>query len=265
MLPQRSKYLIGIAAIALLAGALLLWRGQSIMPAGSGSAGTSALESAVREPDAGTARATTTAASSSVSQAVIDQTADTPGSVPNVQAIARNNVQATDTPSATATGSTPARDQSPPTEPNTPRLSPRVFDVISEVQERQLAGQWEEALNEMNALYHELDTLNPFEQATLLNFYTNTLLRMEMWQESITAFNMILQVPDLRPDVNARALLALGQLHARVGEGPEGAAYLQEWLNYTNGMENMGEMTPRVNSFLTCLQGSSDASASCTF
>ncbi|OGT72692.1 MAG: hypothetical protein A3H44_06435 [Gammaproteobacteria bacterium RIFCSPLOWO2_02_FULL_57_10] len=158
------------------------------------------------------------------------------------------------------------RNTSTPTESPEPQpatLSPRVYNIINEVQLRQQAGQWEEALNEMNALYAELDQLTPFEQATLLNFYTNTLTRLEMWQEAITAFNLILQVPELRPDLSARALLALGQLHAREGERVEGIAYLKEWLNYTNSMENMSALTPRVNDMITCL--SNTDGMNCTF
>lgn len=166
--------------------------------------------------------------------------------------------------SASATSSNASTEtESPQPDPTRPILSPRVYNIINEVQERQLAGQWKEAPIEMNALYAELDQLTPFEQATLLNFYTKTLTRLEMWQESITAYNLILQMPDLRPDLGARALLALGQLHVREGERVEGIAYLREWLNYTSGMENMDALTPRVNDLIACL--SNTDALNCTF
>ena len=126
----------------------------------------------------------------------------------------------------------PSTDDEPEnTEPDTPRLSPHVFRVIDEVQQRQLDGQWEEALNEMNALYAEFDDLTPYEQMFLLNFYTNTLLQLEMWQEAISAFSMLLEVPELGPDTSARALLSLGQLHSRFGEPELAVLYLESWLD----------------------------------
>ena len=131
-----------------------------------------------------------------------------------------------------------------------PRLSQRVYDVISEVQTRQLDDQWEEALNEMNALYAAFEELDPFEQSVLLNYYTNTLLQLQMWQESISAFSLMLNIPDLRSDMNARALMALGQLSNQVGDPAAAVTYYEEWLDFTVGMENMEEQTQRVNQLL---------------
>lgn len=112
---------------------------------------------------------------------------------------------------------------------DTPRLSQRVYEVIDEVNRRQVDNQWEEALNEMNALYLEYETLNTFEQITLLNFYTNVLIRMEMWDESIVVFNQILEIPGIRPDVGLRALLSLGQIHSQQGEHALAISYLESW------------------------------------
>lgn len=143
-------------------------------------------------------------------------------------------------------------------ETDVPRLSQRIVDVISEVQTRQLDGQWEEALNEMNALYIAFDELNPFEQSTLLNFYTNTLFQLEMWQESISAFSLMLTIPDLRPDVNARALMTLGQLHNRVGEPEAAITYYEYWLAFTDEMANMEDQTQRVKQLLTQARATSN-------
>jgi len=143
------------------------------------------------------------------------------------------------------------RTESKDAEAATPSLSQQVRDVIAEVQSRQLDGQWEEALNEMNALYGNFEELNPFEQATLLNFYTNTLLQLEMWQESISAFSLMLTIPDIRPDINARALIALGQLHNQVGEPETAISYYESALATTTAMENMEEQTQRVRRLLS--------------
>lgn len=135
-----------------------------------------------------------------------------------------------------------------------PVLSERVYYVIDEAQKRQQAGEWEESLAELNALYLDFDSMNPFEQSTLLNFYTNTLIRLQMWQESISVFTLMLTVEDLRPDVNARALLSLGQLHQRVDEIPVAAGYYEEWLEFTRDMPGLEEQTARVEQLLGTLR-----------
>lgn len=131
-----------------------------------------------------------------------------------------------------------------------PVLSDRVFFVIEEAQKRQQAGQFQEALIELNALYTDFDSMNPFEQATLLNFYTNILLRLEMWQESIAAFSLMLTLDDLRPDINARALLALGQLHTQANDIDAATAYYNEWLDFTRDMDGLEAQTERVKQQL---------------
>ena len=96
--------------------------------------------------------------------------------------------------------------------------------------------------------------MNPFEQATLLNFYTNTLVRLQMWQESISVFTLMLTVEDLRPDINARALLSLGQLHQRVDEIPVATGYYEEWLEFTRDMPGLEAQTARVEQQLSTLR-----------
>ncbi|MFM1896161.1 MAG: hypothetical protein RLZZ385_1235 [Pseudomonadota bacterium] len=149
---------------------------------------------------------------------------------------------------------TPAPDSSDAQEPETQRLSGRVFAIIEEVQARQLEGQWDEALNEMNALYNEFESLNSFEQVTLLNYYTNALLALNMWPESITAFEKMLTVQELRPDIQARALLSLGQLNARFGDRQAAKTHLQTWLVFTEGMEGVDDQqTQRAIQLLASL------------
>ncbi len=264
MPPIRNRYVLTISTLALLLGSALLWFTQSSEPVASSiridavsGSGTAVAIGETASEVTNTPSSTSGSDDNSASQPAIEQSSDT----------ATNTPQATepvDTASAIASRNTSNVAAPSQTDPATPRLSGQVFEVVSEVQRLQLAGQWEESLNEMNALWGDIEQLNPFEQATLLNFYTNTLARLEMWQESITAFNLILQVPNLRPDTSARALLALGQLHAREGERPESVAYLQEWLNFTNAMEGMDALTPRVSTMLACLQGNAEAAAGCT-
>lgn len=115
------------------------------------------------------------------------------------------------------------------------RLRPDVMAIIEEVQERQLQDQMEEALNELNALYQRFDELNPFEQQTVLNFYTNTLIALEMYQETITAFSLMLTIPELDATTETRAIRSLGQLHGAVGEPEAAVYYLTQWLERVEG------------------------------
>ncbi len=194
----------------------------------------------------------TNSASSSgaITQATVDE-------LPAVQELESQTVElAAAVPSEpiTAASTDSARGHSVSNEPGLPTLSPQVYAVIEEVQLLQQAGQWEEALNEMNALYQDFDQLTPFEQTTLLNFYTNTLYRLEMWQESISAFSLMLTIPDLRPDLNARALLALGQLHTTVGDNEAAIGYLEEWLRFTAGTQNREAQTQQVQELLASVK-----------
>lgn len=146
----------------------------------------------------------------------------------------------------------PPKSKNPPqqSESRAQVLSPRVLEIIEEVQKRQLDGQWEEALNEMNALYTEMYTLNSFEQMTLLNFYTNVLLRLEMWQEAISAFSLLRTIEDVRPDVEVRSLMALGQLSQRVDDKEAAVGYYELWLAATQGQAGLEQQTATVKRFI---------------
>lgn len=109
-------------------------------------------------------------------------------------------------------------------------LSEEVYRVISEVQRRFEEGQFEEGLNELNALYAGFEELSDFERATVLNFYTNALLANEMYPEAILAFEQILEVEDLRPDIRLRALKSLGQLNVQQTNYEGAVEYYDEWL-----------------------------------
>ncbi len=204
----------------------------------SRAAGTDILEAV---PDSGDNDSAYPSGISTARQAPTDQTSE-------------NNPDAAESDSGVPEAVRHAGAQTPASERSAPVLSPRVFYVIEEAQRRQMADQWAEALTELNALYTDFDSLSPFEQATLLNFYTNTLIRLEMWQESISAFTLLLTVDNLRADSNSRALLALGQLHQRVDELDVAAAYYEEWLDFTRGMPGLEAQTTRVEQMLNNLR-----------
>lgn len=135
-----------------------------------------------------------------------------------------------------------------------PRLRPHVVSVLTEVQRRQVAEQWEEALNELNALYQDYDTLSSFEQSTLLNFYTNTLLSLQMWEEAISAFTLMQLIPNLGREENARSKLALGQLHTQTGDLETAAAYYRAWLEESHITGRTPEQIERVRGLLQATQ-----------
>lgn len=201
---------------------------------------------------------TSVAASAGTSgQAAVGQTASGPVNAGNTEPAAEQMDTARSTQRSPGVSAQPAdtgADTDSDSDTPAPVLSERVYYVIDEAQKRQQAGEWEESLAELNALYLDFDSMNPFEQSTLLNFYTNTLIRLQMWQESISVFTLMLTVEDLRPDVNARALLSLGQLHQRVDEIPVATGYYEEWLAFTRDMPGLEEQTTRVEQLLGTLR-----------
>ncbi len=138
------------------------------------------------------------------------------------------------------------------TEPEeTPRMSQATFSVTQQVQELQLNGEWLASLEAMNRLYNNFEQLNSLEQVTLLNFYTNALIQLKMWQEAISVFTLMLTVPDLRSDLNARTLIALGQLHSRENEPEAARAYLEEWLIMHGDQPEYADQQARVEELLS--------------
>lgn len=133
-------------------------------------------------------------------------------------------------------------------------ISPRVLAVFEETQKRMLQGQWEDALNEMNALYSEIDSLNSLEQSTLLNFYTNALLANEMFDEAITAFSMMLEIPDTPDKQRDRAILSLGQLYAAGGDKEAAIYHFEAWLERVDLEEESAERIARTEAQLAQLR-----------
>lgn len=126
------------------------------------------------------------------------------------------------------------RRQPPPTR-SSDTLSERVFRSINQIQEMMnpedesrepdLAG----AKRELDNLNERFDSLNDFEKATLLNFYTNYYLSVDDTQSALDTFERILQIENLRPDARLRALQSLGQLHASEENFRLAIDYLTQW------------------------------------
>lgn len=126
------------------------------------------------------------------------------------------------------------RRQPPPTR-SSDTLSDRVFRAINQIQEMMnpedqnrepdLAG----AKRELDNLNQRFDSLNDFEKATLLNFYTNYYLGVDDIQSALDTFERILEIENLRPDARLRALQSLGQLYASEENYQLAIQYLNEW------------------------------------
>lgn len=132
-------------------------------------------------------------------------------------------------------------------------LSPMVFDTLEQAHFWQLQGDHAAALEAMNSLYAQYDSLNPFEQKTLLNYYSNSLLSLQMWQEAISAFSQLLTVPDLQTETYKRTLRSLGQIHGATGDREAAIHYLTQWMQETENdpdKESQREAVTRQLSLL---------------
>lgn len=125
----------------------------------------------------------------------------------------------------------------PPPTRRSDTLSDRVYRVIAEVQE--LMNPSEEgqepdlaaAKRELDSLNERYDTLNDFEKATMLNFYTNYYLGVDDIPNALATFERILTIEDLRPEQRLRSLQSLGQLYASEERYEDAIRTLEEWRN----------------------------------
>ncbi|HBN13506.1 MAG TPA: hypothetical protein DD407_00600 [Pseudohongiella sp.] len=125
----------------------------------------------------------------------------------------------------------------PPPTRRSDTLSDRVYRVIAEVQE--LMNPTEEgqepdlaaAKRELDSLNERYDTLNDFEKATMLNFYTNYYLGVDDIPNALATFERILTIEDLRPEQRLRSLQSLGQLYASEERYEDAIRTLEEWRN----------------------------------
>lgn len=123
------------------------------------------------------------------------------------------------------------------TRPSAAQLGGRVFEVLREVQALERAGRWPEAMAELNALYADFDELVPSEQTALLNFYVSVMMKQELYDESIVAFEQMLQVEGIDAAAETSVKLKLGHLHAQQGDPAASVRYLNEWLTESGAEE----------------------------
>lgn len=117
-------------------------------------------------------------------------------------------------------------------------LSEPFFRDIAETQKYMVNEQWAEAIEKLNTLYQGWDEMNDFEKSTLLNFYTNLFISKNMYPETILTFETMLGLPTLRPDIELRALKALGQLNMAEENYTSSIEYFNRHLESSEGRDN---------------------------
>lgn len=129
--------------------------------------------------------------------------------------------------------------QPPPTR-RSDTLSDRVYRVIAEVQELMnpteegVEPDLEAAKAELDELNERYDSLNDFEKATMLNFYTNYYLGVDDIDNALRIFEQILTIEDLRPEQRLRSLQSLGQLYASEERFEDAIRTLEEWRSLSD-------------------------------
>lgn len=123
--------------------------------------------------------------------------------------------------------------QPPPTR-SSDVLSDRVYRSISNIQEwmnpeDEGEADLERAKRELDNLNQRYDTMNDFEKATLLSFYTNYYLAMEDIPSTIQTFERMLTIENLRQEQRLRALMALGQIFQGEEQYQRSIDYLDQW------------------------------------
>jgi tetratricopeptide (TPR) repeat protein len=141
--------------------------------------------------------------------------------------------------------------QPPPTR-SSDVLSDRVYRSISNIQEwmnpeDEGRPDLERAKRELDNLNQRYDTMNDFEKATLLSFYTNYYLAMDDIPRTLETFQRMLTIEGLRTEQRLRALMALGQIYAGEEQYQRSIDYLNQWRELSEN-ENVNVFLLLANS-----------------
>ncbi|MDT8428833.1 MAG: hypothetical protein RQ757_08705 [Pseudomonadales bacterium] len=88
---------------------------------------------------------------------------------------------------------------------------------------------YERAKIELDRLNERYNSLNDFEKATLLNFYTNYYLNTDNIEQALLTFERMLTIENLRVEMRQRALQALGNLYAGEERWQDSIDALSQW------------------------------------
>jgi tetratricopeptide (TPR) repeat protein len=136
--------------------------------------------------------------------------------------------------------------QPPPTR-SSDVLSDRVYRSISNIQEWMNpeddgTPDLTRAKRELDNLNERYSSMNDFEKATLLSFYTNYYLARDDIPNALATFERMLTIENLRTEQRLRALMALGQIYASEEDYRRSIDYLNQWRALSE--------TENVNVFL---------------
>lgn len=114
-------------------------------------------------------------------------------------------------------------------------LSEPVYRQISDIQEMMNPEDDDEepdlegAKEELDDLNEDYDSLNDFEKATLLNFYSTYYIQVDDIENAINSFQRMLDIENLREEQRLRALRSLGQLYASTEQYQLAIDMLTRW------------------------------------
>jgi tetratricopeptide (TPR) repeat protein len=111
-------------------------------------------------------------------------------------------------------------------------LREEVYSKLSEAQQATEAGDWEEALEALRDVEKKKD-LDPNEKAQLYTAYGYFYFAQEKYEESVEAYERVLQEDDLPEAVESSTLYTLAQLWLHLGNYDNAAARLERWLQIT--------------------------------
>lgn len=157
-----------------------------------------------------------------------------------------NEVQAQDTNQAGDTGAEPSEPRDPPTANAAETLRTEVFEAVSLIQElldpeddtqEPDLDQAKVMLDEIYENYFEQG--NNFEKSTILNFHTNYYLMISDYEETIATFLAMLEIENLRDDIENRTLRSLGQLYAAEEQWQNSIRYYELWLAEAESIDNV--------------------------
>lgn len=160
------------------------------------------------------------AATNAIAEVLNDVSNNTPNRIELLRHMGRLQIQLHAVQSAEESAPQPARRNLPPSR-DSEILSDAMQTVLVDVQtlmspeDPDRDPEWDLAKDRLD-LHRDLywEQMNGFEKATLLNFYTNYWLGVGNYTEARNTFEQILQLANLREDIQLRTLRSLGQLYA---------------------------------------------------
>lgn len=114
----------------------------------------------------------------------------------------------------------------------TKALRAKVYEKLAEAQEKQEAGEYDDALKILNNLKQRTgrSALQTHELVQLYNFYAYVYLAQEKYPQAIKSFEKVLQQPELYIGTAAATQFTLAQLYFSNEQVDKAVGVLEEWF-----------------------------------